>query len=526
MKRDLWIENLFRPLVVAVMVGCVAWSLVQLVLSFAPAWDPTYLIVGCVLAALEASYSYRVLKSWRMLGTNVLRFRLVELTLIFIILRVGRYVGKSAADVLAEVQAWPRDLTLLIDMETLAAFALTFVCWSVATQTALDLKRIGDPPTRHGYFVSPFERLIGRFFAGGAVLLIAIGLARLGDVSELLDLRRRSEGGLTLNVLLYFFLGLVMLGQMRYIELRRRWQTQEMHVADVVARRWVRYSLSLIGLAAFLAFLLPTGFTLGLLNWMANSLGTVISVLTFIVSLIFIILMLPIGWLMWLISTLLFGAAEQPRPEPQLPTFELPQRPEESARVSWLEIVWPLIFWAIVVGVAFLVVRTYLRDRPELREALATSRSLQVLRRGWVAFWQWLRGCTARLGKSVGERLPRRLSRRSSPGGPKRLPFRFFRLGTLSPRERVFYYYLSVLRRAGQHGYPRQGHQTPHEYYAAMEPKLPQAQEDMGALTQAFVEARYSHHEVVSDQEQQVRANWERVKAALRALKRQRDAGE
>jgi hypothetical protein len=96
-----------------------------------------------------------------------------------------------------------------------------------------------------------------------------------------------------------------------------------------------------------------------------------------------------------------------------------------------------------------------------------------------------------------------------------------FRLGALTPRERVLYYYLSIVRRAGQQGFPRRRHQTPHEYSTTLESNLPQLEEDIETLTQAFIEARYSRHELAPDQEQRVRANWERVKSALRALKHQ-----
>jgi hypothetical protein len=87
----------------------------------------------------------------------------------------------------------------------------------------------------------------------------------------------------------------------------------------------------------------------------------------------------------------------------------------------------------------------------------------------------------------------------------------------------VRYYYLSILRRAGQQGHPRRRHQTPQEYYSTLEPNLPRSQEEMAALTTAFVEAQYSQHQVEPERERRVRADWERVKAALRALKRRRE---
>jgi hypothetical protein len=45
----------------------------------------------------------------------------------------------------------------------------------------------------------------------------------------------------------------------------------------------------------------------------------------------------------------------------------------------------------------------------------------------------------------------------------------------------------------------------------------------MDQLTQAFVEARYSHHTVEREYARRVRDSWRQVKAALRALKRKKD---
>jgi hypothetical protein len=100
---------------------------------------------------------------------------------------------------------------------------------------------------------------------------------------------------------------------------------------------------------------------------------------------------------------------------------------------------------------------------------------------------------------------------------------RFFRLGALSPRERVLYYYWSILRRADKQGYPRRRHQTPQEYRVTLEPELSEAQPELVALTQAFEEARYSQHAVEPEQDRRVRTHWERVKAALQALEQAQD---
>jgi hypothetical protein len=523
-QRNLWVENLFRPLVIGVMIGCVAWSLAQLVLTIVPAWNPTFLVAGCMLAAWEAYYSYRLLRTSRMLGASELKFRAVELLFIFILFKVSYYINHGPARLMSDIRAWPGDVALVLDLETFLAFVLALFCWSAATQTTKDLQHIDTHPKRRVDHISPVKRLTNRFFTGGVVMLIASGLARMGKASELLNLRRPAVRGLLVNVLIYFVLGIVMLGQARFAELRRRWQGQEVHVTEELAGRWVRYSLAFVGVAALLAFLLPTAFAAGLLTLGSAALGVIGAVSSYVALLVLGLFMLLVAWLFWLLASLLGIGESQPVPRPQLPAFEPPQAPGGTEAMGWLEISITLIFSALLLVGVLYVIRSYLRDRPELRRALATFKPLQAVRSGWSALWRWLRSWLARLGRRVRGRLPRVLSQvssRDSTALTRR--WRFFRLGRLSPRERVLYYYLSIVRRAGQQGYPRQHYQTPGEYRATLEPELPQAHEEMSALTHAFVEARYSKREIVPDQEQTVRTQWEQVKAALRMLKHRRD---
>jgi hypothetical protein len=513
MKRNPWLDNLFRPLVIGAMVGCVTLSLVQLVRLFAPTWNGTYLIVGCVLAALEASYSYRLVRArWVWHTTDVLRFRVVELAMFFILLKIGGYIGDPWAAVLADIRTWPHDPLAIIDPETVVAFVLAVLSWGASTRTARDLERLYEPPERSLIYVPPTESLTSRFFLGGAVLLIAAGITRIG-IAALLNLSRPPVPGLVLNVLVYFLLGLVMLGQVHFTWLRKQWQAQEIKVTDELASRWVRYSLVFIGLAALLAFLLPTGYTVGLLD----AVVTIVYILWYAVTLLFTLLSLPFTWLFWLLSKLFGSGRPLPQDKPRPPA--LPQRElagPGGPAPDWLEILRSLLFWAAALGMLFYVIRSYLHDRPELLEALLRQSPIRALRDFLAALWHHLLG----LAEATKERIPRRLSLPWARPRLSKKPFRFFRLGALSPRERILYYYLSIVERARRQGYPRRSSETPYEYDATLGPKLPEARQDMTSLTQAFVEARYSHQTFDHEQDRRVRAIWQRVRAALQALKR------
>jgi hypothetical protein len=515
-----WVDNLFRPLTLATMAGCVAWSISQLMLRFAPDWNPTYLVVGCVLVALEAFYSYRILRTRRTFGTSVLTYRVTELLVILILFKLGRYVSLSPSQALAEIQRWPQDLSQLFDLETLAAFALALVCWALVTETAKDFDAIGSQPERDRVPVSPTDRIAKRLFLGGIVLLVVTGFAHLEDISDLLDIRRSPVPGLIINALVYFALALATLGQLHYARLHAAWQRQQVQVSADLDRHWVRYSLASIGLAALLAFLLPTGFFFNPLQMAADALAALGGVAYFIFVLLVALISVPLGLFVWLLS-FLFSDDHDPRPEIRLPALDSPPALGQADAASWLELARTLVFWAVLLTGLFFVVRSYVRDRPELRAALISLRPMRTLRRGWMALTLWLRRWFFRLRQTVTEKMPRRIPGRLADYVDITRPFRFFRLGALSPQERILYYYLSIVRRAGNQGFPRQAHQTPNEYSRELKPHLPQAQAEIEDLTHAFLEARYSQHLIELDRDLSVRASWERVKAALRALKSQ-----
>ncbi len=535
LDRNPWVENLFRPLVIGVMFGCIALSLVELVRLFLPdrnqanvyinapslkmelvrllqpGWNETFIVLACVLIALEANYSYRLIRARSLRGSDLLRFRLIEIAVFFLLIKIGSYVGESWSGVLADIQSWPSHLYRIFDIETIAAFVLVLVSWHVSTQTTRDFERLHEPPVYHRYDVPPMDSLTGRFFWGGVVLLIAAGLTRIG-IAQLLNLRRPSVPGLVLNVLVYFLLGLVMLGQVRYATLRKRWDAGETKVAEEIPRRWVRYSLFLIGLAAFLAFLLPTEYTLGLLELIGYILAIILNVLSLVATLLFWLILLPFAWLMSLL-----GGEPTPTPPVEPLSRPFPSDAGNYASPDWFQVVRSLVFWVIALGIVFYVVRSYLRDHPELLDSLAALGLIRALRHMWVVLWRWLSGW----GMTLKERMPRswslRLRRRDRLSEES---FGFFRLGALSPRAQVLYYYLSVLHRAATQGIPRRPAETPNEYRTTLEPKLPEAQGEFDELTHAFVEARYSRRAIDPEDAKNVRLSWQQVKAALRALKR------
>ena len=518
-NRDSLSRNLFLALVVSLMAGCVALSLAEFVRSLLPWWNVSILVAGCMVAAAEAHFSYRWVQSRSMYHTDGWKLRLTELLVLFVLLKVGYMtsilIGRGWPELLAEMRTWPSAPRNAIDPETALAFICSVVVWLASTQIARDLQRLWEPPGLQRDERPPLQSLTGLFFSVGAVLLVFSGLARV-SMADLTNLRRASISGVVVNALVYFLMGLVLLAQARLIVLRRDWQENKIQIAPDLTGRWVRYSLAFLVLAAALAFLLPTGYTMGLLDAARTVIGFAFRGLELVIRWLVYLASLPLALLLWLV-----GRGEEPGPPPEAPTPQLaPSLPDAAPPPAWSEVLQSLLSWALVLGIAFYVVYTYLHEHPELLARLAALAPVRAFRRLWDA----LRSRLGVWAKAVRRRLRRRVTTGREASEPSAKGDRGFWHRVESSRDRVVYYYLSALRRASRQGLPRKSFQTPYEYDETVQPNLPDAHQEMGLLTHAFVEAKYSSHLVAPNRVSQVRILWRKVRAALRALRPARPA--
>lgn len=504
-----WLVTVVRPVALTILVACVALPLTQILGALIPGLHQGLLLLAVGLAALEAHYTYHLITTHYMSGAEVWRVRLIEFGLYFVVLKLAQ-----VALVGAPAEGWPREpeavLLFLFDLEMLLAMLLAVAVALAVSDTLEDLDRVGERGQIDRDYVSPLDALTGRFFLGGVLVLVLSGLARLG-LTNLLDLAAPPVTGLVANVLIYFVVGFLLLGQVRLALLATSWQAQGAAVPRELGGRWVRYSLAFLGLAGLIAFALPTGYTAGALGWLGNVFVVVLSVLWTLVAILMGICLLPVSFIMSLIDTTR-GPDAPVEPFPLTPPAELLNQPTPP----WAELLRTIIVWALLIGMGLYVVRSYLRDRPELLRTLRELAPLRRLRQLWAALRHRLSGLAAAVQAGpVAAWLRDRLRAR----GPLP-PLRFFRLGGATPREQVQYYYLSLLRRAGEFGFGRKPGQTPAEYRPTLTANLPEQAPEVQALTAAFEESRYSAHPVGAEQVQGVRAAWGRLRAALAKQKK------
>jgi hypothetical protein len=528
------LSTLLSHFVVSAMIACAVIAGVQFAERLVPAWDGDYLVAVCFFVALEALYAKRVARPMGVFSRQWFVYRITEWIVILVVLKVivllvrdvpvaaDRAAGQNPIfSLLQAFQILRVALSLGLDGFASAIFnaeyivAITFVVtsWVVSGLFADDLAHLesaaeiaDDERLRlaMGDRVSARDRLVQHIFFVGAGLLVLSGL--LGLDLGVLGLDSPISRPSVLNLLIYFLLGFVLLSQSRLAILRLRWVQEKTAITGNLAVRWTIYSLVFFVGLGLVASRLPTRFPVdlpGVLGWLINGIA-------FLAELILVLLALPLIYLLNLLSQLLLGrpsAIEPPqvRPPPAL-------APAAPPPASWLDLLVSVLFWCAIVAVLAYCFRLYFRQN---QEALAALRRLPIWM--WLArAWRGLRVWLGRLGRGVAHTLDvTRLMRRVRPlTAPIARPL--LRLGRLSPRERVMFYYLAMVRRGGEAGIARGQSQTPYEYASTLRAARPDVADDVAGVTGEFVEARYSRHAITTGAVNFARRCWDRIRRALR----------
>jgi hypothetical protein len=511
-----YLSLFIHPLLIGAMVGCVLTPIVDIIRTFVSTWDSLSVFTLCALAALEGSYAHHLIRARELRGWDALRFRVIEIGMIVIVIKVISLLIYPPPNIIALLVSWTNNPFSIFDPQTIIGLVIAFTAWHTATTTAediADLSRFVFPNEMSGSYISPLQRLNERYFLSGGILLAATGV-NYTPLAELISLTRPTLSNVILNVLIYFVLGLVLLGQARYTALSADWKMREIKVSGDIENRWLRYSLILVFIAGAAVIFLPTRYALSLLDLINTVIAVMFGIVFIFSQIIAVLIAIPLTLLIMFMPKLPPLPFALPLPPVRLPT------PPATPSSDWTEFLRSLIFWAMLIGVAFYIVVNYLRERPELLAMLRSSKVIRVLRGWWAAMQKWWGAVRERVGARVAELLRERwLGDAAKKLGDV---FNFFSLRPRSPRAQIAYFYLSILQRASQKGFARGATETPYEYEPTLETNLPQAQGDAANLTQTFVEARYSAHAIGEDELKRAKEIWERVREAIRITKPRR----
>jgi hypothetical protein len=501
-RRESAVTTLTNYLIVSGMLACAAIGAVQLGLQLSPTWKATYVPLLCFFIALESAYMTRYVRQGKLpVPWPVLRG--VEVVVLFLMLRslVGVLRGPQLEQIVTPGAA-------RIDGELLALILVGALTWLSSWRLASDLLDLEmlDPTLDREIIREVAEEQV-QIRRDLIMFTMIIGVA-LTFLAGLLRMYRRTSHlpdeaalyGLG-HIVIYFFLALVLFSRTRLNLLRSGWVWEKVPIGHKVGARWITYTVLLLIAAAIIALLLPTRYSLGLL-------GTLAYLLNFFIAAIQTIVYVILALLFSLLSRLLPALPPLPpqrQPSPSALNFGVP--PPTSA-----EFVQSLIFWLVFVVVAGYVVIQFLQQHPSMMEWLKRLPGIPFVMSLWRRVRDWLGG----LNQSIENmREARRKARqpviRSAPASR-----RWINPRKLSPRQQVQFYYLAMLRRGGESGYARKPTQTPYEYAHTLENQIPEIDQDVDGLTEEFIEARYSRHDIPAEHVSVVRRYWERIKQALR----------
>lgn len=512
--------SLASYLLVSLMLACVSISAVQLGMALLPGWQAEYLIPVTILISLEAMYAQRANRRHAVFSSEWTLHRLSEWVFILVVLKLAEFVVRGPAQLFTEIPLWAQDFkTYFLTSDYLIACGLTFVIWGLSTEFAellaqLEInERLLAVEREAGISEDRSklrQQLLSLILMVGAVLIIMVTLMR-SDWEFIWKGRPPLQIG-TANLLAYFILALILLSLTQFSLLRVHWSLEQISISRDLAKRWLFYSASFLLLLVIVASLLPTRYTIGLLDVLSLLLGLILNLM----ALIAFLLLLPISFLFNLIMSL-FNTSETPSHMQVQPPPDL--IPHQAAGNSWVELLASVMFWLIFIGVIGFAIVYYFQQRKDLWKTLRSMPLLEPFRHFWRIVRDWLKSVNQGLAAVVDAGLHRiRSLRVSRSGGDDRVGF--LSLRKLSARQRVFFYYLAMLRRGGERGLPRLQDQTPFEYAQELSNRVPEAQAEVTTLTQNFVEAKYSLHEVTTQHVGIVRQSWERIKKELKSALR------
>ncbi|MGC8780020.1 MAG: hypothetical protein ACP5UQ_04055, partial [Anaerolineae bacterium] len=370
-----WVSSIFRPLLIALVAGCVmAGPLTLLHLIGAP-WRMGYVLPCAFAAALEGTYSTLQLgrPSWR--DRRGMTYRLGEIVVLLILFRLAVWTFGTGWPGLAEVQLWLHEPFAFLDAQFAILGPWILIAWGLAVGMTGDFLDLALQPDeiaaresaiwgesrsqlRAGRAMPRSEilaRFVSHWTAGGVILVLFAALARVDFAGSMLRLGVRGLGlpaGLLAALLAYFLAGLLLISQGRLAVLRGRWYNQDVEVQPIVLRRWHINSLIAVLAIGLMAAFLPMGAT----SWLSAAVGTLLALIMRLGYLLMFLLMLFLTLLLWPLRFLLLPEASA-RPD----LSALPPPPTQAEALSWLpDWLGGAVLWSIIALVAIYFGLTYL----------------------------------------------------------------------------------------------------------------------------------------------------------------------
>ena len=497
------------------MVICFAAILLQFLRWADPSLDGRGMLLVCGLAALEAFFSFWLINQLATARNQAFLFRGTEVIILLILLKFFTELRAGTASFWNNLVLWPVNfpfniMTVHYFLTALAALA----AWQAGTLFAADLSllQMDDAVFAEDERLktATVRTLIQRRFLRLGLLVVFLAAI---PAQSVFFLPMPVVSNVVPAVVVYFILGIILLSLTRYITLENAWLQDKLKVPVQIPRRWFAYSALILVILVFLISWLPTNYGLGFFA----TLMAVFRLLTQFIVDFFLLMQLAIA----LIAHLLGQTQALPQgPTPllnNLPTNQLPTLPKAGPSI-W-SLVESVLAWGALIALAIIALRQYIAFNRDLSEELRQFRPVRWLLHAWERFKTAFRKTNQSIGAFVQGRLEylRRLVPEAARAGAD---WDYVNPRRLSPRQKVIFYYLALVRRAREAGMPRQENQTPYEYAQSLASSLQKEKEGVNDMTNAFIEARYSRHDIPAKAARRAETVWETIRRVLKNVKK------
>lgn len=541
-------------LIAAGLLTCFAASFYLAGRYFFPTWNGIYLVPIAFITAMDGMLAYHRLRYSGFPEKEWLLYRFSEWVVILVLLKTGQYWVNGT-------QSLARDFTYLIQREWgnllsgefLFSVGIMLMVWMLSGRFAellgkleVDEKLLKVEQESGIYELrsQARESLVSMILVLGVLMVLVVSLA---GIEAPLDWRQTPalRAGVT-NLLIFFFLTLCLFSLSLLNLMSTIWVREGLTIRPDLVRNWLMTSIAMILLLAFIASLLPTRYAVNLLtilNYLATSLVAIISYLIFLIS-------APIFMVVAFLASLFQFSSMESLSQPE-PVLDLPPPPVEATAAPWLELLKSILFWVVLIGMLIFAISYYLHENRAIWSGLKRIALFKKLEN----LWSWFTGRWRMTNRIVQDKLQQgwqtflaRLQNEAQVQIPARLNLR-----RLSDREKVFFYYLAMLKRGAEKGPARQPWQTPYEYLQDLETRyqldgsflqetginqgeanVAQTEElteasimadsellhDARELTEYFMQARYSLQPVTRQDASLVKQIWDRLRKALRRPKK------
>lgn len=512
--------TIFGSVMIILMMVSLSIAIVQFGERMVPAWRGAYLVLMSLFVAVEAIVTRHRTRDMDFRDNFI--FHISEWIAFAVITKIMIYVMHGFQQLLIDIPLWQENFVQsFFTGEFMISMLVLLIVWFVSLAYAGEFEDLynreldatwDDLGKLQNALHEIRGRIISRVFILGGIIVILAVLTRL-DLPEIAGGRGRGMAYISpvINVLFYFLLALILLSQTQFSLLRTRWLWQRLPVSPNLPPNWLKYSILWFFILIIIIAFLPTRYSMSLLDTLRAGAGYLLTVLSFLM----VLLTIPFTICAAILS-LLGGNqnAQTEAPQSQM-FFAAPPVPDQP--VAWIEFLRSLLFWVIFLGIIFFALRYYFSQNAALWKIITAFPLARWLSRFFSEVWKWIKGANHQVAVLVKAGV-HRLRQQRLPQ-PVRVVRRLLSFSQMSPRERIIFFYLNLVKLGGERGIERRPSQTPYAYENRLSSSVPDIDADLHRLTDSFLEARYSQHPVDQAQSESAGSLWDHIKAILKSWK-------